>query len=253
MKTKIINGVLWVAFVLAMVASIQHLASTFATAERAGSEWLGWVPAVAVDAGLAALAYTIQQRKKVGRPTAILWGGVVGFALISALANLYHALAIEAVANAAIASFLESWGVLIAKALLLSATLPAMYIFLGEIVSGDDAAAAADAATAAAKAIAKAEREQRREDLKAERETLEAKRLLLDAENERERLALQQAQAAQPVARSENSGATCPVCLRSFRSVNAMNAHKCKGAPAQSEIISLEAEAVPLNGQAHDV
>src|SRR5512133_3189220 len=57
-KSGIIYAVLWLAFILAMIASIQHLASTFGTAEQPSLQWLGWIPAVAVDAGLAALAYS---------------------------------------------------------------------------------------------------------------------------------------------------------------------------------------------------
>lgn len=177
MKTKLINAVLWISFVLAMAASIQHLAWTFGTVERPGQEWLGWVPAIAVDAGLAALAYTIQQRRKAKRGVAVLWGGVAGFAFVSALANLYHALAVEQVALAE--------GVIVwSKAIVLSATLPVAYIFLGEIISGDDAAAAERSEKQAEREQTRADREARRAELEAERAVTEAKRLLAEAERQ---------------------------------------------------------------------
>lgn len=228
MKNKVINVVLWIAFLLAMAASIQHLASTFGTAEQAGAQWLGWIPAVAVDAGLAALAYTIQQRKRAKRPTKILWGGVVGFAIISALANLYHALAVEAVANLAIRAVLDSWGTLIAKAILLSATLPAMYIFLGEIVSGDDSLTADKLAKQAEREQTRLDKQAETERLVAEREAAEAKRLA--AETERLLLEAKQIEGAreQVPAESEILAFLCEDCGRSFRSVNARNAHKCE-------------------------
>lgn len=210
MKNKIIEIVLWLAFILAMGASVQHLAWTFGTVERPGFEWLGWIPAIAVDAGLASLAYTIQQRKRAKKPVVILWCGVIGFALVSAGANFYHALAVEGFA-------LVATPIMIAKAVVLSATLPVAYIFLGEIISGDDA-------TAADRAAKQSEREQRRLDLQAEREAKEAARLLLEAENEQKRLALD---VAVPV-ESEPMPIVCGACGRSFRSVNARNAHKCE-------------------------
>lgn len=207
MKQKFITSVLWIAFVLAMAASVQHLAWTFGTLERPGYEWLGWVPAVAVDTGLAALAYTIQQRKRAKRPVAILWAGVAGFAAVSALANLYHALAVEGVAIAA------GW-VVYAKAFVLSATLPVAYIFLGEIISGDDATEADKLAKQADREQNRADRIARAEEMRAERELLEAKR-------------------SEPQSKPEQI--TCEVCGRSFRSVNARNAHKCKPLATASE------------------
>ena len=236
-KTKAINYVLWLALILAMGASIQHLAWTFGTVERPGWGALGWIPAIAVDTGLAALAYTIQQRKRAKRPVAILWGGVVGFAVVSALANLYHALAVEGVA-------VDTGWIVYAKALVLSATLPVAYIFLGEIISGDDANVADKIEDQAKREQAKAEREQRREDLRTERETAEAKRFLLEAE-----LALEKAKQSEPEpAQSEPEAITCLNCGRSFRSVNARNAHKCEtSAPAKLSQIGITDPVVSQN------
>ena len=246
-KTGIINIVLWIAFILAMASSIQHLASTFGTTEQPGREWLGWIPAVAVDAGLAALAYTIQQRKKAKRPTAILWGGVAGFAIISALANLYHALAVEAVANAVIGSFLTSLGVQIAKAVILSASLPIMYIFLGEIVSGDDAAVAKASEQAAEREQARADREARRSELEADRALAEEKRKMLEAETAALMARQAETEAAPSEFRVEASEplvVACDNCGRNFRSINARNAHKCES----RALVATVAALIPLNG-----
>jgi hypothetical protein len=227
-KGRVINTVLWGAFILAMGASIQHLAWTFGTVERAGFEWLGWIPAIAVDAGLAALAYTIQQRKKAKRPTRALWAGVVGFAVVSALANLYHGLAVEAVVTPALAPLLTSTFVQVAKVVVLSATLPVTYIFLGEIVSGDDASAAVESERQAERERNKAEREQRRADLLAEKEAAEARARLLEAENEAQRIAQAEAQAAEAAAELAHApviSLACPECERPFATQNALNAH----------------------------
>lgn len=249
-KPGMINGALWLALLLTMGASIQHLAWVFGTVERPGYEWLGWIPAVAVDAGLAALAYTIQQRKRAKRPTAVLWAGVAGFAIISALANLYHALAVEGVALA------DTW-VMYAKAFVLSATLPAMYIFLGEIVSGDDATAAAESERQTERERVKAEREQRRLDLQAEKEAAEAKARLLEAETASLKAKTGAEQATDAVAHgeeqakaSEQQAVMCDDCGRSFRSINARNAHKCEGKATVAVTVSHEATQ-NNNGKAH--
>lgn len=235
MKPKLINGVLWLAFLLAMAASIHHLAWTFGTAEQTGLAGLGWIPAVGVDAGLAALAYTIQQRKKAQRETRNLWVGLVGFAAISALANLYHALAVAAPALPALEELINSLGTNVAKALLLSASLPVMYIFLGEIVAGDDATEADRQAEQAKRDQARADRVARTNELREERSNIEAKRAadeaalaLLVAQREAD-------QAAQSEPASEPERVKCEKCGLLFRSVNARNAHKCKALATASE------------------
>lgn len=192
---RIINYVLWVAFLLALGASIQHLAWTFGTVER--YPVLGWIAAVAVDAGLAALAYSIQQRRRAKRPALVLWLGVAFFAGISALANFYHALSVEI---GAVPTLQAVGWLILTKAVLLSATLPAMVIYLGEIVSSDDLAEAdrveREAAKEAAKDARRIEAEQRAEQLKA-------------AEAQK---------PAEPVFK-------CPDCERIFKTKNALNGH----------------------------
>jgi hypothetical protein len=204
-KPNFLTLSLWLSFLLAMAASVNHLAWTFGTVERPGFEWLGWVPAVAVDTGLAALAYTIQARRKTKRPVFVLWGGVVFFAAISAGANLYHALSVEAVA---VATDAVVW----IKAVVLSATLPAMYVFLGEIISGDEA-----------QAIATAEREEQRARAKEERSL---HLLEQQAANEAKRLALEE---QRPVAIEQPSatGTYCERCSTTFKNRQAYAAHGC--------------------------
>ncbi len=214
MKTKLINWVLWVAFILAMVASISHLAWTFSTVERPGSEFFGWVPAIAVDAGLAALAYTIQVRKRAKRPTAILWAGVAGFAIVSALANLYHALSVEQVA-------VQADVIIWAKAIVLSATLPAMYVFLGEIISGDDAAIAEKSERQAEREQVRADRAARIAELEAEKAVNEAERLVIEAKRITDK-------ADEKLIENQIISLICSDCGFEAKSQPALNGHRLK-------------------------
>lgn len=222
-KTKVINWVLWGAFILALLSSVNHLAYTFGTVESL--KVMGWISALAVDAGLAALAYTIQQRKRAKRATRSLWWGVAGFATISALANFYHALSVESGGAVAANSLLSADWLELAKAVILSATLPAMVIYLGEIVSGDDAKVADDSKREVDRQAAQAEREQRRVDQVAERELLEAKIRVLEAERAAALVAQPAETSAAGSLPNEPAAATCEDCGRSFATVNALNAH----------------------------
>lgn len=128
MKTRLVSAALWASYVLTMAASISHVAATFNTLQAPGDEWAGWASAVAVDCGLAALAYAIQQRRRAKRPARSLWAGVLVLAGVSAYANTLHALAVSSAD--------------VAKAVILSAILPLLVVYMGEIISADDAAAA---------------------------------------------------------------------------------------------------------------
>jgi hypothetical protein len=144
-KSKIANVVLWAAYLLALAASMGHVAWAFGTLEFAGSEWVGWLAALAVDAGLAALAYGVQQRKRARRTARDLWAGVLLFAGISAFANVLHALTALTGSAVTLATFGAVDALAFAKAVTLSASLPLLVVYLGEIVSSDDAQAASDA------------------------------------------------------------------------------------------------------------
>lgn len=143
-------AVLWAAYIFALVASLQHLAWAFSTLEFPGYQWTGWLPAIAVDAGLAVLAYSIQYRRRTGRPTGWLWAGVGVFAAISALGNLLHAMTVENSGQAVLAAtFGQLDGLTLLKAAVLSATLPLLVVYLGEVVSNDTEPAPTPAPTPA--------------------------------------------------------------------------------------------------------
>lgn len=152
-----VNWVLWGALALALLSSVSHLAFTFGMLERVS--WLGWIPAIAVDAGLLALAYSIQQRRRAKRNAITLWAGVILFAIISMIANLYHALSVEGTGTITIATLASVDWLQLGLAIVLSATLPVMVVYLGEIVSSDDAAEALRAERAIEREARKAERD----------------------------------------------------------------------------------------------
>jgi len=144
-KTRIANIVLWAAYLLTLAASMGHVAWAFGTLEFAGSEWVGWLAALAVDAGLAALAYGVQQRKRARRSARDLWAGVLLFAAISAFANLLHAMTAVTGSTVTLATFGAIDALALAKTVILSASLPLLVVYLGEVVSSDDAQAALEA------------------------------------------------------------------------------------------------------------
>ena len=184
---RLVTAALYLIVALILAASIEHLAWTFGTVER--TVVLGWLSAIAIDAGIAILPRLMQTRRRARRSVALLWGGEAALLSISAAANLYHALAVEAGS--------VEWGALgslhplaYVKAALLSGALPFLLLILSEIVSADDADVAE-----------RLERVAERERRKAEAEAQKAE------------------QAAQPV------GYTCE-CGRKFATVNALSAHK---------------------------
>ena len=145
---------LWLALALALVGSLRHVAWTFATLER-GNMVAGYIQAVAVDIGLFALAYMIQQRRRERRPTRVLWLGVVLFSLISAYANLLHGLYFASDLG------LSRWAS--ARPFVLSGVLPILVLYLSEIVSDD-----------VQHAVRVAERERRAAERRARRQVSDA-------------------------------------------------------------------------------
>lgn len=206
MKSKF-GFVLWASYILTMAASIGHLAWTFGTLEPAGLEWAGWLPALAVDAGLGALAYAIQQRKRAGRRAWSLWGGVAVFTAVSGYANFRHAAAGGA-----------AWW----DALTLSAILPLLVVYLGEIISSDDAAAA----DAAEKERGRIERTQAAALAKAER---------AQAEAERAQAAQMPDQAPQPAALVAQDAAAQPHDAAAVRSAAARAAARARWDAVKAE------------------
>jgi len=130
------DGLLWVTLILVLVASFNHVAAAFNSLERADSAWVGYLAAAAVDLALAAIAYVRQQRKVAKMDTQMLTGGIVFLALISMLANIWHGIDVlldgAAITTVSLASIHPIDYVRVAA---LSATLPLIILYLGEILS----------------------------------------------------------------------------------------------------------------------
>lgn len=125
--TKYLNtqSLLWLALVLAMIGSLKHLTAVFASVD--GDYLFGLIQAVAVDAGLFALAYSIRQRKATNKPTWFVWCGVALFSLISVFGNYIYG-------QTALGGNVPGWIVWL-KPIVLAASLPVLVIYLSEIVS----------------------------------------------------------------------------------------------------------------------
>lgn len=136
-----VQTLLWLALLLALAGSLKHLAAIFASVD--GNTPMGWVQAVAIDAGLFALAYSIRQRKAAKRSPRPLWFGVILFTTISIYGNLAYGLTAT--------GSLPGWIVLI-KPYILAGSLPILVLFLSELLSDDRQHAEREAAKEAAKA-----------------------------------------------------------------------------------------------------
>jgi DNA-binding CsgD family transcriptional regulator len=126
-----LNSLLYISLILALVASLSHVAFAFSTVNN-GDMLSGYISAVAVDLGMLALAGGINRRKSQKVSTKSLWAGVIVFSLISTYANwlsgISHVVSIE--------SYQENWLVSL-RPIILSAVLPLLVIYLSEVVSGD--------------------------------------------------------------------------------------------------------------------
>lgn len=129
MKAKFLNveSLLWLSLVLALAGSLKHLAAIFASVD--GNTLLGWLQAIAIDAGLFALAYSIRVRKVAKRSVKPLWIGVSVFTGISVYGNLSYGLF-------ATTGNLPAW-ILASKPYVLAASLPILVLFLSELLSDD--------------------------------------------------------------------------------------------------------------------
>lgn len=141
--TKYLNtqSLLWLALVLAMIGSLKHLTAVFASVD--GDYLFGLIQAVAVDAGLFALAYSIRQRKAANKPTWFVWCGVALFSLISVFGNYIYG-------QTALGGNVPGWIVWL-KPIVLAASLPVLVIYLSEIVSDNREHAKTEVAKPAAK------------------------------------------------------------------------------------------------------
>lgn len=126
MKAKV-EYLLWLSLILALAGSLKHLANVFASVD--GNTLMGWVQAVAIDAGLFALAYSIRVRRVARRTTKPLWFGVTLFTGISVYGNLSYGLL-------ATSGNLPGW-IVVSKPYVLAASLPVLVLFLSELLSDD--------------------------------------------------------------------------------------------------------------------
>lgn len=118
---------LWLALVLALAGSLKHLAAVFASIDN--DTVMGWLQAVAIDAGLFALAYSIRVRRSAKRNTRPLWVGVVLFSGISIYGNLAYGLLSTSGA-------LPLW-IDVSRPYILAGSLPILVLFLAELLSDD--------------------------------------------------------------------------------------------------------------------
>lgn len=149
-----IQALLWLALLLALAGSLRHVAHTF-TSVDANVVW-GWVQAIAVDAGLFALALGITQRRRVKRGTRALWFGVTLFSAISIFANLTYGLAHV--------SELPQW-IIVSKPYILAGALPILVLYLAEVVGSD-----------VSHALDEAEKERRKEERERQKELEKSQR-----------------------------------------------------------------------------
>jgi hypothetical protein len=130
-KVFSIQALLWLALVLALAGSLRHVAWGFSTLEQ-GDLYAGYGQAVAVDIGMFGLAVGIQQRRRQGRRSAGLWGGVLLFSGVSTYANLLHGLAFSSDIG------LTDWPWLVfLRPFILSAVLPILVVYLSEVAAAD--------------------------------------------------------------------------------------------------------------------
>ena len=122
-----VRTLLWFALLLALAGSLRHVAHTFTSVD--GNTAWGWVQAMAVDAGLFALALAIQMRRREGRSALVIWVGVALFSGISVYANLAYGLTHTL-------NTLPDW-VVSTKPYVLAGALPILVLYLAEIVGSD--------------------------------------------------------------------------------------------------------------------
>ncbi len=220
-KAGIASVVLWSAYLLTLAASVSHLAWAFGTLEFPGSEWVGWGAALAVDAGLASLAYGMQQRKRAKRSANDLRAGVIAFAGISAFANFLHAVSSEVTGTLVWASFGTIDTLTLIKAVALSASLPLLVVYLGEILSADDARVAQTAIDKAQAAIDEVDAAIKKTDLanrRAEKARIQAQAIAeAELKAEAERVASEQA--------ALDSAFKCVGCERTFPKQQGLAGH----------------------------
>lgn len=137
MREKIIAGALWLVMILVMAASVSHLAATFGTLEVMGLEIVGWLPAVAVDAGLLAITYAVHTKRQKAENTRFMQTGLAIFVILSVFANVDHATTVVAErynVTEGWFSLQRGWEWQAIKVFALSGMLPLLIWFVAEVL-----------------------------------------------------------------------------------------------------------------------
>lgn len=145
------NRLLWLALTLTLLASLAHSAASFGRLEVGGplpilttlGPWLAIAEALAIDAGLAAVVWSVRERSRRGQSSGWQWCGVVIFAAVSLFTNVDHGLAVVGAGQPVAAT----WAALAlydkVRVIVLSAALPAVVVFLSAALElaaeGDEA------------------------------------------------------------------------------------------------------------------
>jgi 5-methylcytosine-specific restriction endonuclease McrA len=120
-----VQNLLWLALVLALAGSLKHLAAIFASID--GSTFMGLLQAIAIDAGLFALSFSLRGRKAEKRGLKVLWLGIFLFTAISVYGNFAYGLL-------ATGEELPAW-IVASRPVLLAASLPILVLYLAELIS----------------------------------------------------------------------------------------------------------------------
>lgn len=131
-----IQSLLWLALALALIGSLKHLAAVFASVD--GNYPLGWLQAIAIDAGVFSLSYSLRGRKEAKRGVKITWLGIGVFTVISVYGNLAYGFF-------ATTGQFPDW-ITVSKPYVLAASLPVLVLYLAELLADDRQHMASEAA-----------------------------------------------------------------------------------------------------------
>lgn len=140
-KQLFVQALLWLALLLAMGASLTHVAYSFNRFEAVDYQAVGWLAAIGVDLGLVCLAIGVQRYRLVGRRTGTLWAALFFVTLISVLANVGHGTHVATGAHLSAMSFASFDWLETATMLLLAGCLPVLVFALTEVAAGGTGAA----------------------------------------------------------------------------------------------------------------
>ena len=140
-KRLFIQALLWLALLLAMGASLSHVAYSFNRFESVSHQAVGWLAAIGVDLGLVCLAIGIQRYRLTGRQTGTLWAALLFVTAISVLANVGHGVHVVTSDHLSAVSFTRFDWLETATMLLLAGCLPVLVFALTEVAASDTGAA----------------------------------------------------------------------------------------------------------------